>query len=40
MIEYHWKGRRYNVVAGTYGNYVDLHPIYGDKLSIKHSMCR
>ena len=38
MIEYHWKGRRYNVVAGTYGNYVDLHPIYGDKLSIKHSM--
>lgn len=38
MIEYHWKGRRYNVVAGTYGDYVDLHPIYGDKLSIKHSM--
>ena len=38
MIEYHWKGRRYNVVADTYGDYVDLHPIYGDKLSIKHSM--
>jgi len=38
MIEYHWRGRRYNVNAGTYGNYTDLHPIYGDKCTIKHSM--
>lgn len=38
MIQYHWKGRRYNVSAGTYNDYVDLRPIYGDKCSIKHSM--
>lgn len=38
MIQYHWKGRRYNVTSQTYNDYVDLHPIYGDKLSIKHSM--
>ena len=38
MIKYQWKGRRYNPVAGTYSPYVTLSPIYGDKLSIKHSM--
>lgn len=38
MIKYQWKGRRYNPVAGTYSPYVSLSPIYGDKLSIKHSM--
>ena len=38
MIKYQWKGRRYNPVAGTYSPYVTLSPIYGDKVSIKHSM--
>ena len=38
MIEYHWKGRRYNIATGTYTDYVDLHPIYNDKVTIKHSM--
>lgn len=38
MITYTWKGRRYNVNTRTYSNYQELHPIYGDKCSIKHTM--
>lgn len=38
MMKYHWSGKRYNVSAGTYGTEVTLHPIYGESVSIKHSM--
>lgn len=38
MIRYEWKGRRYDVADGTYDNYVVLRPIYGDKVTVKHSM--
>lgn len=38
MIRYEWKGRRYNVSANTYTDYVTLRPLYGDNCTIKHSM--